>query len=81
VNEPVRYHAASAILAQDDEKAVPALVSLLIEEESVRVRTKIAEGLASHGWKISETDRERVRSALPPPYSVNAEGRVVKAIG
>src|ERR1017187_5595852 len=52
VNEPARFHTVSALLAQDDVAAVPALAHLLGDEESVRVRHKIAEGLASRGWAI-----------------------------
>src|SRR5580698_3871491 len=46
VNEPARFHAASTLLAHGDAEALPALVKLLVGEESVRVRTKVAEGLA-----------------------------------
>src|SRR5258708_21892053 len=41
VNEPSRFHAASALFAQGDAAALPALLKVLVEEESVRVRMKI----------------------------------------
>jgi hypothetical protein len=78
VNEPARFHAVSALLAQDDPAAVPALTKLLLEEESVRVRTKIAEGLASHGWMVAAEDGDAVRKVLPAAFSVDANGRVAK---
>jgi HEAT repeat protein len=79
VNEPARFHAAATLLAQDDALALPAFVGLLLEEESVRVRAKVAEGLAARAWEIAEADRPRVRSALPAGFSVDARGRIVKA--
>jgi hypothetical protein len=78
VNEPARFHAVSALLAQDDPAAVPALTELLGDEESVRVRSKVGEGLALRGWPIAETDRDAIRKALPPPYTVDPTGRVLK---
>ncbi len=78
VNEPARFHAASTLLAQDDMAAVPALEKLLLEEESVRVRTRVAEGLASRAWPLSEDTRAGVRNVLPAGYSLDGAGRVTK---
>ncbi len=78
VNEPARFHAASTLLAQDDEAAVPALAHLLGDEESVRVRTRIAEGMAARGWTVPEDERDAVRRSLPPAFSLDAAGRVTK---
>jgi len=79
VNEPARFHAVSALLAQDDPAALPALVSLLLAEESVRVRARVADGLVTRGWEIPEGDRAGVRGVLPGGFSVDARGRVLKA--
>lgn len=78
VNEPARFHAAATLIAQDDAAAVPALAKLLVDEESVRVRTKVAEGLAARGWPIGEANRAAVRKVLPPPYGIDGAGRVTK---
>ncbi len=78
VNEPARFHAVSALLAQDDAASLTALLTLLTSEESVRVRNRIAEGLASRGWSVPADDRDAVRKALPAVFSVDANGRVVK---
>ena len=51
---------------------------LLQSEESVRVRSKIAEGIAGRGWVLSAEDRDAARKALPPSFAVDASGRVVK---
>jgi HEAT repeat protein len=78
VNEPARFHAASTLLAHGDPTALPALVKLLLDEESVRVRNKVAEGLATLRWPIAEADRAAVRNVLSSPFSLDAEGRVTK---
>ena len=78
VNEPARFHAASTLLAQGDAAAAPALVNLLIEEESVRIRNRVAEGLASRGWTVVADQRDAARKALPPPFTVDGAGRVMK---
>jgi HEAT repeat protein len=78
VNEPARFHAVCALLAQEDVAAAPALAHLLGEEESVRVRTKIAEGLVARGWSVPEDERDAVRKALPPAFSLDGGGRIVK---
>jgi HEAT repeat protein len=78
VYEPARFHAVTALLAQDDPAAVSALAHLLGEDESVRVRTRIAEGLASRAWTVPEDEREAVRKALQPPFGLDATGHIVK---
>jgi hypothetical protein len=78
VNEPARFHTVSALLAQEDVASVPALAHLLGDEESVRVRNRIAEGLAARGWAIPAEERDAVDKTLPPPFSLDAAGHVVK---
>jgi HEAT repeat protein len=78
VNEPARFHAVATLLAQDDPAAVPALARLLVDEESVRVRTKVAEGLASRAWPLGEEARAAVRGVLPAPFALDGGGRVTK---
>jgi hypothetical protein len=78
VNEPARFHAVSAILAQDDAAAAAALAELLPGEESVRVRNKVSEGLATKHWPVPEGERETVRKALPAAFGLDANGVVVK---
>jgi HEAT repeat protein len=78
VNEPARFHSVSTLLAQDDPAVVSALAKLLLDEESVRVRTKIAEGFATHGWALPIDERDAIRPLLPAPFSIDASGRVGK---
>jgi HEAT repeats len=78
VNEPARFHAAVTLLAQDDAAVVPALTKLLLEDESVRVRTKVAEGLAARAWPLPEEHRAALRGALPGGYTLDGAGRITK---
>jgi HEAT repeat protein len=78
VNEPARFHAVSTLLAQDDVESLVPLTTVLLDEESVRVRNRIAEGLAGRAWTVGPDERAAVRKALPSPYSLDAAGRVSK---
>jgi HEAT repeat protein len=78
VNEPARFHAAATLLAQDDPAIVPALAKLLVDEESVRVRTKVAEGLAARAWPLPDEHRSAVRAVLPGGYVLDGAGRITK---
>jgi HEAT repeat protein len=78
VNEPARFHAASTLLAQEAPGSTGALVKALLDEESVRVRVRIAEGLESRGWPVAPDERDALRKALPAPYTLDGAGRVVK---
>lgn len=78
VNEPARFTAVTTVLAQKDPASLGPIVALLLDEESVRIRSKVAEGLAELGWEIPESDRDAVRKVLPPQYGVNGAGVVTK---
>ena len=78
VNEPARFHAVAALLAQREPEALDALLTLLLDEESVRIRTKIADGLAQLGWEIPDEKRDAVRKVLPYEFGVDGSGRITK---
>ncbi len=78
VNEAARLNAVMAALSQRDKAVVPALLAQLLEEESVRVKNKISEGLSLLGAEVPEEERDRVRKALPDNYVIDYEGLVSK---
>lgn len=78
VNEPARFHAVAATFAQKDPESLSSLLDALIEEESVRIRNKIAEGIKAEGWTIPEERREAVRKVLPPQFGIDGEGQITK---
>lgn len=80
VNETVRFYAVQTTFAQGMPESVEALLDLLLQEESVRVKNKIAEGLLVRGWTIPEARRDAVEDALSDTsgYSVGEGGKIVK---
>lgn len=78
VNEEARFNAVATTLAQKDKEAIPALVKLLLDEESVRVKGKVADGFVALGWEIPEDQRGAVRKVLPHQYTVDGAGLISK---
>jgi HEAT repeat protein len=76
-SEPVRFEAAETILCVGDEASTPALVAALEEEESLRVKNRIGQGLAERGWIIPEEWRAACERGLPPSCRL-VDGKVVK---
>jgi hypothetical protein len=77
-NEPARFHAVGATLAQKDAASIGPLVAALLEEESVRTKAKIADGFIANGWEVPADQRDAVRKILPSQYTVDGSGRFVK---
>ncbi len=78
-NEPVRFAAVHTVFAVGDEKSVPALVEALSEEESLRIKNRIALGISEKKFIIPDELREACGRSLPREFSLNGEGRVVGA--
>src|SRR5580658_2506514 len=54
VDEEARFRAVAAVLAQDDATSVGALLDVLVQEESFRVKNKIIDGILTRGWRVPE---------------------------
>jgi len=80
VNETVRFHAVQTTFAQAMPESMAALIELLVKEESVRVKNKIAEGLLVRGWTIPDVKRDVVADALSDTsgYTIGEGGKIVK---
>lgn len=78
VNESIRFVAVNATFAQDDAASVEPLVRILPGEESMRVKNKIAEGIASRGWSVPEPLRDETSKALPREYALKGDGTIVR---
>jgi hypothetical protein len=73
----VRYTAAEALLQQGDEAAArEPLLAIFIsaEEESLRLRIRIAEGFAELGWPLGDK-RAEVEKRLPDAFTIEARGK------
>jgi HEAT repeat protein len=78
VNETARFHAAATLFHQEDEASVAPLLRILPDEESFRVKNKIAEGFLSRGWVVPEDLRDLTRKALPPGFTIDGDGKLKK---
>jgi hypothetical protein len=73
VNESVRFHATTTCFSMNDDRSVPALVGALAEEESLRVKNRIASGLVEKGWTVPAELASRCREALPPGFVLDGD--------
>jgi hypothetical protein len=74
-NETVRFHAVGALFAQEDPSpAYDALLDLVADEESVRVRVRVFEGLSDRGFQIPQQLRETLRPMLPEGFALDRDG-------
>jgi hypothetical protein len=74
VNEVARFHAVGAALHQQTDAAIGPLVSMFIDEESVRIRTRVADAFAARSWAVPEDQRSEARKSLPSGYTIDGEG-------
>jgi hypothetical protein len=79
VNESVRFHAAGTIFAMADAEALQPLIEALGQEESLRVKNRVARGLEQAAWEIPSELSERCENALPPGYAIRS-GKVVGVV-
>jgi HEAT repeat protein len=64
VSEPVRFQAISTLVSTNDTERLADLVDFTIEEESVRIRNKIAEAMKLTGWVVPEDKRDALNDAV-----------------
>ena len=76
VNDDILFATVKTVLAQEDEASVGPLLKTLLCAESVRVKNRIAEGLASRRWPVPEQLRSEVQRALPRDYVLGSDGTV-----
>ncbi len=78
VSEDTRFHALRTLLAQDDPKSAAPMFALLVRDDSMRIRTNLAEGLTEKAWPCPDDLREKVAAAIvripTGPYSLDAAG-------
>ena len=72
-SETVRFTAANTVFAMNEPKSVPALVAALDGEESLRVRNRIAQGLAERGSSIPAELHEVCQKNLPDGYVLRGD--------
>ena len=76
VNEEARFHAFGAALAQENVADVRAeLLDALVEEDSIRVKSRVLGVLAELGWEVPEAVE------LPDGWTRDKKGHVRKKGG
>ncbi len=76
-DEGVRFVTVESLFKQGDERAREPLLQLMTseEEESGRIKHRIAEGFAEHGWLVKGF-RGTVEKILPAEYVVDGKGKI-----
>jgi HEAT repeat protein len=70
-SEPVRFTAATALLELNMPESVTSLVSALETEEALRIKNRIARGLADRKWPIPEDMLATCKQALPEDFRLD----------
>ena len=72
VNETVRFHAVGALVRQEQagDEARVRLSRLFLEDESMRVRARIADGFIERGWGLAG-ERTALLARMPSGYSLD----------
>ncbi|MBN2192946.1 MAG: HEAT repeat domain-containing protein [Polyangiaceae bacterium] len=73
MSEPVRYAAVTTTFACKDPASIAPLVEALTEEESLRIRNRIALGLTEAGWVIPAEFHAAVAESLPPEFVLDGD--------
>lgn len=76
--EEARYRAVQTILAQKEPESLGKLIDRYLDEESVRIKSKILDGISALGWDIPEDRRDAVRKAMSYEYGIDGEGKITK---
>jgi HEAT repeat protein len=79
VNEQVRFTSVGTLFAVGDAQSATPLVEAMAQEESLRVRNRIASGLAERAWPIPDNLKDACKKALPETFTI-ADGRVTRGI-
>jgi hypothetical protein len=82
-SEDIRFHTVRTLVAQNAESvARDALVKLLIDDQSARIRSTVVDGLAEKGWTIDPSQKDAVAKVLVTvpngPFVVGGEGKIVR---
>src|SRR5688500_11418875 len=72
-SEPVRFTAAATLFAMNDTAIVPSLIAALEQEESLRVKNRIAQGLGERSWAVPEELADTCRKALPEDFTLSVD--------
>lgn len=70
-SEPVRFAAATALIQLDMAESVTSLVAALETEEALRIKNRIAQGLAERKWPVPDDMLATCKQALPEDFHLD----------
>ncbi len=70
-SEPVRFAAATALFSLAQDESITSLVAALETEESLRIKNRIAQGLAEQKWAVPTDMLPTCRAALPGDFQLD----------
>lgn len=70
-SEPVRFAAATTLFELNLAESTPSLIAALETEESLRIKNRVAQGLADRKWAVPEEQLATCKQALPPDYRLD----------
>ena len=78
MDEGVRFAVVNCLLEKKDERAAAPLLEHFLkpEEESGRIRIRIAEGFADLGWNVPKAQVEAVSRLLASQFSIDKSGKI-----
>ena len=77
VDETVRYQTVTALAAYGDESVREAMLRVMCEDESLRIRNLVVEAFARLGWATTGY-KKKVDSILPKGFVHDKSGKIVK---
>jgi HEAT repeat protein len=72
-SESVRFCAVATVFSMSNPQSVPSLISALGQEESLRVKNRIAQGLAERQWQVTPELHSICETSLPPGFKLVGE--------
>jgi HEAT repeat protein len=72
-SEPVRFTAATALLELNMPESATSLVAALETEEGLRIKNRIAQGLAERKWPVPADMLETCKAALPDDFKLSGD--------
>jgi hypothetical protein len=72
-SEPVRFAAVTTVYAIGSAESIPALIAALEEEESLRIKNRIAQGFADRRWQVPPELQGVARESLPDLYTLDGD--------
>lgn len=73
MSEQVRFAAVTTVLGCNDPESLESLLSAMADEESLRIKNRVATGIAERGWVIPSELAELATRACPPGFNIQAE--------